>query len=73
MYYGNAAATTMSSGPSTFIYYDDGSTTTGWTTAGTVGSSNVQGNPVNSLRANGAVRQLFKQEYRYWPEYIYIF
>ena len=54
MYYGNAAATTVSSGANTFIYYDDGSTTTGWTTSGTVGSSAVQGNPVNSLRAAGA-------------------
>ena len=55
IYYGNAAATTLSAAAAnTFIYYDDGSTTTGWTTSGTVGSSNVQGNPVNSLRANGA-------------------
>ena len=55
MYYGNAAVATISSGTNTFIYYDDGSATTGWATSGTVGSSNVQGNPVNSLRANGAV------------------
>lgn len=55
MYFGDAAATSISSGTGTFIYYDDGSTTTGWTIAGTVGSSNVQGNPANSLRANGAI------------------
>ncbi|MHC1707864.1 MAG: DUF2341 domain-containing protein [Bacteroidales bacterium] len=54
MYYGNAAATTVTSGTNTFIFYDDGSTTSGWTTSGTVGSSNVQGNPVNSLRAAGS-------------------
>ncbi len=54
VYYGNAAAITVSSGTSTFIYYDDGSTTTGWTTSGTVGSSAAQGLPANSLRANGA-------------------
>lgn len=54
MYYGNASATNTSSGIGTFIYYDDGSTTAGWTTAGSVASSGVQGNPANSLRAAGA-------------------
>ena len=54
IYYGNAGVTTTSSGTNTFIYYDDGSSITGWTTAGTVGSSSVQGNPVNSLRAQGS-------------------
>ena len=52
--YGNAGATTTGSGTNTFIYYYDGSSTTGWNTAGTVGSSNMQGNPVNSLRAQGS-------------------
>jgi hypothetical protein len=55
IYYGKTGVTTTSSGTNTFIYYDDGSTTAGWTTAGTVGSSSTQGNPVPSLRANGAV------------------
>jgi hypothetical protein len=56
MYYG-AAATTVSSGTNTFIYYDDGSSNTGWTgstTFGTtLGTSSVLGNPVNSFRAVG--------------------
>ncbi len=51
IYYGNAAATDISSGTNTFINYDDGSSTSGWTTVGTVGSSATVGNPVNSLYA----------------------
>ena len=54
IYYGNAGATATSSGTNTFNYYDDGSSATGWTTAGTVGSSSVQGNPVPALRAQGS-------------------
>ncbi|MCX6234485.1 MAG: DUF2341 domain-containing protein, partial [Bacteroidetes bacterium] len=51
IYYGNSTATTTSSGTNTFINYDDGSSTTGWTISGTAGMSSTQGDPINSLYA----------------------
>ena len=49
VYFGNSATITTSSGTNTFIYYDDGSSTTGWTTSGLVGTTSSIGNPPNSL------------------------
>ncbi|MDD5508895.1 MAG: DUF2341 domain-containing protein, partial [Bacteroidales bacterium] len=51
IYYGNSGVSTTSKGSSTFIYYDDGSSTTGWFISGDAGTTSSIGNPPNSLYA----------------------
>lgn len=51
VYYGNSIATSTSNGANTFIYYDNSSSTTGWTIVGSSGQNASDGNPQPSFYA----------------------